>query len=423
MTGAAITPAAGSASRGRILVYCALLTLLVEFGAPYNGLIDVPVTFFLKNRLHMAAHEMASFRLLTDIPLFVAVVFGLARDRLDPLGRQDRGILIVFGAATALVYAGLALFPVARTSLLIGLVSLNVIYLTAASAVRGLLSVIGQQGMMTGRISTVWNIVVGVPLLLSYLFGGLLSQQLEGRNAETASAVLFLIGAAIMAGLSLYGWWRPKAVFESFVEERDRGRSLVGDIGRLLRTRAVYPAIAIWILWQFSPGSYTVLQVYITGPLHASDADWGAYNAIYQGAFIPTYLLYGYLCRRMPMMPLLILSSLIGIPQMVPLLFIHSAQGALWWAAPVGLMGGMAAAGYMDLIMRSCPRGLQGAMQGLAIGGFWLAIRFGDLFGTEIYDHMGGFVACVAVTTLVYALILPMLWFVPREVTAGREAT
>jgi hypothetical protein len=48
---------------------------------------------------------------------------------------------------------------------------------------------------------------------------------------------------------------------------------------------------------------------------------------------------------------------------MVPLLFIHSMTGALIAAVPIGLMGGVATAAYLDLIIRSCPRGLQGTTQ------------------------------------------------------------
>jgi len=84
-------------------------------------------------------------------------------------------------------------------------------------------------------------------------------------------------------------------------------------------------------------------------------------------------------------------------------------------------MGGMAGAGFMDLIMRSCPQGLQGAVQGLAIAGFWLAIRFGDLLGTRLYDAFHSFPICAWVTTGVYALILPVLFLVPRAVIEARE--
>src|SRR5262249_13528070 len=39
--------------RRRIFVYLGILIVLVSFGAPYGGLIDIPVSFFLKNRLHL----------------------------------------------------------------------------------------------------------------------------------------------------------------------------------------------------------------------------------------------------------------------------------------------------------------------------------------------------------------------------------
>ena len=56
------------------------------------------------------------------------------------------------------------------------------------------------------------------------------------------------------------------------------------------------------------------------------------------------------------------------MPQLVPLLFIHSVTGALIAAAPIGLMGGVATAAYLDLMIRSCPRGLQGTMLMLSAG-------------------------------------------------------
>ena len=47
-----------------------------------------------------------------------------------------------------------------------------------------------------------------------------------------------------------------------------------------------------------------------------------------------------------------------------------------------------------------------------------LAGNFGNLLGTDLYDHHGGFPACVLATTIVYALILPALLLVPRRLIA-----
>ena len=44
---------------------------------------------------------------------------------------------------------------------------------------------------------------------------------------------------------------------------------------------------------------------------------------------------------------------------------------------------------------------------------FFIVSRFGDVIGTNLYDHYGGFDACVIAITVVYALILPTLLLVP----------
>ena len=46
---------------------------------------------------------------------------------------------------------------------------------------------------------------------------------------------------------------------------------------------------------------------------------------------------------------------------------------------------------------------------------YFIASRFGDVLGTKLYDHFGGFTVCVIAITVVYALILPTLLLVPKR--------
>jgi hypothetical protein len=112
---------------------------------------------------------------------------------------------------------------------------------------------------------------------------------------------------------------------------------------------------------------------------------------------------------------------LAAIPQFVPLLFIKSMPAALIAAVPVGLMGGLATASYLDLIIRSCPRGLQGTMLMLSNSLFFMVSRSGDVLGTRLYDYYGSFTACVVAITVVYSLILPALLLVPKKLTATAD--
>jgi len=76
-----------------------------------------------------------------------------------------------------------------------------------------------------------------------------------------------------------------------------------------------------------------------------------------------------------------LVGTIITVPQMIPLAFIHSPAWAVILAAPIGMMGGIAAGAYFDLAIRSCPPGLQGTLMMLVDGFLILSARGGDLLG------------------------------------------
>src|SRR5438552_14306181 len=85
------------AVRQRIFLYLGVLIVLLAFGSPHGGLIDIPISFFLKNKLHLEAHELADFRLVAAIPLYLSFIFGFIRDMWNPFGMRDRGFMTLFG--------------------------------------------------------------------------------------------------------------------------------------------------------------------------------------------------------------------------------------------------------------------------------------------------------------------------------------
>src|SRR6516165_6101101 len=337
--------------RRRIFLYLGILIVLLAFGAPGSGLIDIPITFLLKNKLHLKAHELADFRLVSAIPFYLSFAFGFIRDSWNPFGMRDRGFMLLFGALTAGLYIVFAFTPLTYGTLLGAVLVLTASFLFVASAQNGLTSTLGQQHAMSGQISAVWNIF----------------------------------------------------------------------LARLARHWPIYPALLIWLLWNFAPGSATPLQYYLQNALHAQDTQWGQWNAIYAASFIPTFMVFGFLCRRFPLRTLLLWGTVAAVPQFVPLLFIKSMTAALIAAVPVGLMGGVATASYLDLIIRSCPSGLQGTTLMMSSSIFFIVSRSGDVLGTSLYDDYGGFAACVAAITVVYAMILPALLLVPKHLTATAD--
>jgi len=409
------------ATRRKIFVYLGALIALLTFGDPNGGLMQVPISFLLKNKLHLEAHELAIFQLVAAIPLYLSSVFGFIRDRWNPLGLKDRGFFILFGACSAILYAHFAFVPVTTATLLVAFLLLTTSFLFVDSAQNGLASVLGQQHAMTGQISALWNIFGTFPVVAALLAGGAFSDILEGENADQAARSLFLAGAAILGAVALFGLFRPSSVYDNVKAESGAARTF-DDVKRLLTHWPIYPALAIWLLWNFAPGSQTPLQYFLQDKLHAEDLEWGVWNAVFSAAFVPTFLAYGFLCRRFSLKTLLLWGTLIAIPQFVPLLFVHSATGALIAAAPAGLMGGIATCAYLDLIIRACPPGLQATTLMLSSALFYVATRFGDVLGTALYDYYGGFTACVLMITIVYALIIPFIFLVPRSLILSSDA-
>jgi Na+/melibiose symporter-like transporter len=345
----------------------------------------------------------------------LSFAFGFVRDIWSPFRMGDRGFMLLFGASTAGLYVFFAFMPVSYGMLLVANVLLTTSFLFVASAQNGLASTIGQQHAISGQISTVWNIFSSLPNVAALLLGGSLSSLLESENAEQAVRTLFLAGAAIMALVAVYGASRPKSLFDNLRSERMGTVKPLRDIQRLVRHWPIYPALLIWSLWCFAPGAETPLQYFLQDTLHASGAEWGQWNAISEASYIPTFIVFGLLCRRFSLRSLLLWGTVIAVPQLVPIIFVHSATAALIAAAVMGLMGGIATAAYIDLIIRSCPAGLQGTVL-MTSGALTVIVsRFGDVLGTFLYQEYGGFTVCVVAITVVYALILPTLLLVPKD--------
>ncbi len=411
-----------AANRYRMLLWGGALLLLINFAAPGFGLVTLPIAFFLKNKLHLTASGLAAFNFWTGIPLYASFAFGLFRDRWNPFGRGDRGHLVLFGAASATIFTGMAFAPPTYASLFVGVVAVTMTLNMVASAANGVVSTIGKQQVMAGQMSIALLLANAFPTVASYLLGGALSQVLEGQTALAAARALFLVAAGLNAAIALFGARGPTRLFDAGREKEEPTLGFFADVARLARFWPVWPALIVQLLWQFGPALGVVMQYHLANALKFTDGQVGVFYAIFFAALTPSYLLYGWLCRRVRLSGLLWWGAASGVPQMIPLLAIHSVASAYWVAIPVGLMGGFATAAFMDLTIRSSPKGLEGTMMMLITGSaYWIANRGGDLWGTDLYDRHGGFVVAVWATTAVYALMPLVLFLVPRRLIATAD--
>lgn len=412
-------PAEGNGSRnaGQVFFYFGTLTLLVFLVNPSGYLLDIPTSYLLKNQLHASAEEVSLFRLATAVPVYAAFVFGLIRDLWNPLGLRDRGYFLIFAPVTAAALLWMAWSRLSYAGLLGGMLLAMLSFRFSMAAYQGLIALVGQEKMMSGRLSALWLFVWNLISAAGAFGSGYIAGFASPRG-------LFYFLAALSAAIAGWGLWKPGSVFRgAYDQPQARGSDFIGDVKRLVKHRAIYPPVLIMLLWSFSPGSSTPLQFYLTNQLHVSDAVFGYYTGVFAISFLPTFFLYGLLCKKLPLRTLLWWGTIIAVPQMVTMLFVHSAAVVVLMGIPQGLMGGVATAAYYDLAMRSCPPGLQGTLMMLVDGVYVLAFRGGDVVGAWIYGSspLHGFRNCVITTTTVYALILPLILLVPRALIATRD--
>jgi Na+/melibiose symporter-like transporter len=406
--------------RLRLLVQAGAILLLLSLASPAGGLIGIPVVFFLKNRLHLSANATAQFNLWVSIPLYLSFAFGLLRDRWSPFGAGDKGHLILFGAASAVLFGAIAFLEPTYAVLMIGLLLVTSTVLVALSAANGIFTAMGQAHLMPGQSSAVMLISTWIPVIAGYLLGGVLSQTLEGLNGGAAARALFLVAAGLMIGAAVLGGFGPKALFTAHDEARSH--TLRGDIARLLRHWPVYPATILMLIWNFQPAFGTAMTYHLANHLKASDSQVGTVFALYWAGSMVMALVYSLVCQKVRLSKLLWWSTIVAIPSMAPLLLVATPSGAMAAALVMGLMSGFYSAALIDLAIRSAPRGLEATLMMLILmTTYYVSGRFGDLWGTYLFDREGGITIVVVVTIALYFALPLVTLLVPKPLIATAD--
>lgn len=189
---------ATSARTRQVLLYFGLMSLLVSLVNP-GFLLDIPTSYMLKNSLHASPSQVSLFRLPTGIPLYLGFAFGMVHDLWNPVGQRDRGYFRIFVPLMMCVLACMALSRVAYSELLIGMLLTAVTYSFVFAAFQGLTALIGQEALMSGRLSAVSNAFLFLTVSAAYFTSGFMAERLSPRQ-------VFLMVLALTATLSVFGF-------------------------------------------------------------------------------------------------------------------------------------------------------------------------------------------------------------------------
>ena len=402
-----------NSARLRLITYYAGLLACISVGDPNGGLIDVPMSLVLKNQMKMEASDVSLFRFVASVPLYLAFVFGLLRDKLNEGLHRDRQIMIVSSLCNVFAYACLMLVPASYATLMVANLITTCFFLMVLSAQSGMAASFAQRNSMSGPASAAWNFISYSTSATAFLMGGYVSLSTAGGSVDRSINAIYQVGIAASLVTAAVASMQPNGVpAVADIETKSRSRG----IGMLLSHRPIYPALGVWLLWNFAPGAGTPLQYHMQNFLGASDVEWGLWNAVFTTAFLPAFVIYGFLSLHVRFRTIILASAIVAIPQFLPLLFVTTLHQATLFAFAAGLSGGMATSAYLDLLIRSCPIGYHGTVMMASSAIYFLSTRSGDVLGSYLYEISGGFEICIVLMTATYASIVVILFFVPRRI-------
>jgi len=395
-------------------VYSYLLVLCLLVLTPSN-VIYTPLQFLYKDQLHLTANQTALFKLIVNVPGFVAFAFGMVRDRYNPFGMGDRGFLMIFGVVAAVFMAALSQIPLSLVTLGAGLILWSLGTGMIGASFSAIIRNVSEARMMSGRVSTVLQSMGAGIGAVAVLAGGWLSDHISWRSQMLLVSGIYLLIAA-------FGLWKPAEATRGVATSGDAksGRELWAEILELRHHRAYWVAVTIWTVWNFTPPATTPMQYYLRDVLKVTGTQYGLYTAVLSVAFLPTALLFGPLCKQYRLWPLLLWATVFAVPQWIPVIFVKDINQVLGGAIVIGLAGGFGNSAYYALLLRTCPRELAGSGMLIASGLSLAGIELGNVLGGHLYDA-GGFPLCAIVTTAAYATMLPLLFLVPRKLTEPKD--
>jgi predicted MFS family arabinose efflux permease len=400
-----------------LFFYLGVLVFFITLLSPTGNLMDIGMTFLLKNQLHASSTETAQFRLLCSVPLYFGFIFGLLRDFWKPFSLGDRGYFILIAPMIAILYVCLFFSRLSFPILLFQFVLIVCIFKIMVAACHALVALLAQKNKMSGQIGALLLIAKNSPEILgAWLSSYFLIYGLPKH--------IFIFGACVAVCVSMLAFWKPATIYSQLTFEPPSQRpDFFNDIKRLAKHRPIYPALLMLLLFNFGPGLNTPLQYHLTNNLHAADATYSQFLAIFFASLLPGFFLYGFVCKRFSFEKLIWVAMILAVPQMLLLGFIDSKFSALVMAIPMGLLGGLAYGALYDLAIRSCPYGLQGSFMMLVAGVKAFSDRGSDVIGSIIYDANpgNGLMICALITTVVYALIVPIIKLIPNDIIRTPE--
>src|SRR5262249_2463541 len=132
----------------------------------------LPLQLLLKNELHFNAQTLAAFLLIVAFPWNVKPLAGILSDSFPLFGTRRRHYMLLSASLAAVCWFMIAVVPRAYPPLLLVALGISVFLVVASTVMGGLMVEAGQRYGISGRITSIRQLVQSAVSLGNGLLGG-----------------------------------------------------------------------------------------------------------------------------------------------------------------------------------------------------------------------------------------------------------
>jgi Na+/melibiose symporter-like transporter len=395
---------------------------------PTEGLLSQPIKSLLRNWGYSAA-STAWFISVLSVAWAIKPLYGVLADFVPLAGSRRRSYLLLTTAVASISLTVVYLLPLTseRAVLLLLLLLPTAVAIAFSDVViDAMMIAAGQPRGMTGRLQSIQWTSMYAATIVTGVAGGALSQW----GMQQAG---FLI-AGLSCGISLLAVWflvrerrqsadvcaepgHPNAMWQA--APRILPSHAIAEMWRTFREPSIVAIGTFLFLWNFNPFSSTVLYYYSTEALHFSEQFVGSLTSWHAVGLLTGSILYGVICRKIPLRWLIHGSIVAGIAATIAYWGYRDATSGVVISLLVGVVYAIGSLIQLDLAARVCRPETAATTFALLMSLTNLGTALSQGIGGSIYEAMAerwGYasafqmlVAVGAVFTAACWLLIPLL--------------
>lgn len=380
MTGSPKLPGGAQDKVRRLILFFAIVNLADGLGDA-NGLIQQPLSYYLKSVYGWAPDRITQYLSALMIPWLIRPLYGLLSDFLPVFGYRRKSYLILANGLAALAYFWLTgLSEPGEILLALMLISFG---MAVSSTVSGALTIESGKGGMSGVFLNQQWMWYSVAAAATSMAGGWLAQVFAPDKAFHVSAFVVSFAPLVVV---VGAWWlidEPRSKVDLATLRSDGSK-----LKQAFSSRTFWVVSAFLFFYNLHPAFYTPLYYHMTDELNFRQDFIGFLHAVWYLGAIAGTVGYSWLSKRFELAGLLRIGVVLATLGTLSYLFLQGSVSAILVNLFAGAVSSAATVASLTLAADYCPEGSEGFTYSLWMSIGTLAGQVSSNFGSLLYVHV-----------------------------------